>query len=205
MSDEKRQLLREALRDILDQCLNDPSVEYSEFPEKLVGMVVAAGWQWHPPKTPEIVEEWRDIPGYANWEMSNTYRVRNKFIKDHWVDYGVEVENLKDRQDLIERTWPKTQTEILFENGNLAIIPDEVYTGKITPVEIIAEEWKDLTGLPTQAFEISKDGRIRNKKTHRELEPQHDINYNVDVVHLMINGKEYNIIGAELAKLMWDQ
>ena len=120
MSD-KRQLLREALRDILDQCLNDPSVEYSEFPEKLVGMVVAAGWQWHPPK---LVEEWRDIPGYIYWEMSNGYLVRNKLTKTHvevtfqdgtptlialWDDHGFDkVETL---HELIKLTWPNAKDE----------------------------------------------------------------------------------------------
>lgn len=77
MSDEKRQLLIEALQGVND------SLELRYAPprvraEMLADRVIAEGWQWHPPKEASFREIWRTIPGHPYYEMTRDGDIRSK-------------------------------------------------------------------------------------------------------------------------------
>lgn len=177
---------------------------------------------WTPPAAPEVKEEWRGIPGFSAWEASNKGFIRHA-LSHVWVpissvfgkiqpvtlydDTGRDVS--VDYEQLIDTTFPKEGTELLFDNGSTAHIPDAEFTEKVTEVEISEdvreEEWRDIecvVGL--ESFEIEHNGTIRNKRTKRIREAEYDIDHNAYAVHFIINGRPLRIIPERLVDVMWD-
>lgn len=174
---------------------------------------------WVPPisRTQEP-EEWRVIPGFSAWQISNKGFIRHS-ISRVWVPISAIGEQIQpvtlyddtgrdielDYQHILDVTWPKEGTEILFDSGSTAYIPDAEFTGKVTKVEVREEEWRDIeciVGL--NSFEIERGGTIRHKKTKRVQEATYDEERGVMVVELILNGKPIKLIGEYLVDAMWD-
>lgn len=179
---------------------------------------------WTPPSVPEVKEEWRVIPGFQYFEASNKGFIRHALSRV-WVpitvspvapDYATNVTEVVlhddhgrdirlELQQVLDTTWPREGTDILFDNGSTAHIPDAEFTGKVTEVEVREEEWRDIECIAgLENFEVERGGSIRNKKTKWVREPEYDIDRNVFATHFVINGKPINIVGEWLADAMWD-
>lgn len=65
--------------------------------------------------------------------------------------------------------------------------------------------WEDLYGLiPSDKFEINRDGVIRIKSNKKVIEPTwFDIDQNKYNVMLKINGMEYYLNGPKIAEELW--
>jgi hypothetical protein len=129
---------------------------------------------------------------------------------------------------IMDTTWPKEGTEILFDNGSVAHIPDSEFTGKSWPVvfedgpvEIdpndislfgvkgmkwgaqppMEEEWRVIPDLPTKAYEVNKTGDIRIAHNKKVLPLEgYDIDYNMEVVEVRINGATFMLNGPIIAR-----
>jgi hypothetical protein len=164
----------------------------------LVDEIIKAGWT--PPMPPVPEEEWRDIPGFSYWQMSNRGFVRYKMshvqveVSVHngervmvtiHDDMGYDAHVSLDELQL--RTWPK-KTEDLEEP------------------ESFAEEWKDIEAFPgLTSFQVSNYGRIRYKFNDRIHEPVLDEKTGRMGVPVILNGKSIFIDGPALAAAMWDK
>ena len=136
-----------------------------------------------------------------------------EFSKKEWHDYvygfGLEPWHGDDLLIWLQRLgWtppmPTGQTEILFANGNLAVIPDEVHMGIATLVKTREEEWRDIVcivGLKNS--EIERGGTIRHKKTGWVPDVDYDTDNDQYFVSLTLNGKPLYLIGQALADVMW--
>lgn len=196
----------------------------------LVDEVIKMGWT--PPMPPVPEEEWRDIPGYSYWQMSNRGQIRHKMsrvgvaISVHYDepvtvlihdDYGADVRVLFD--ELQKRTWPSPPDEetfqIVFANGNIAELPVGRLTGESTPVKFVedleepdsfAEEWRPIdTIVGAESFQVSNYGRIRYKFNDRIVLPEFNADYNKHLVALKVNGRDLHIDGPSLAAVMWEK
>lgn len=140
----------------------------------LVDEIVKAGWR---PPQETVKEEWRDIPGYSFWQMSNGHLIRHKMshvqVEMTYVDGDLETKVLlHDDQgndvmvllsELIKRTWSTPPTEetflVVFGNGNTVEIPHSHFTGKSTNVKTGEVTWdgldKELTKQLADELDIS--------------------------------------------------
>ncbi|QFG09180.1 hypothetical protein PBI_SPORTO_75 [Arthrobacter phage Sporto] len=213
---------RGELIDILDEVIGDLAcgscygTPTKEIAGKAADALLKSGWT--PPLKPLPPEEWRVIPGFEFFEASNRGFIRHGLTKE-WLPMSqtqgepimVTLHNNSgwdvtlDLEAVVELAWPTGQTEILFDNGNVAIIPDAVLTGESKVVETREEEWRDIdcvVGL--HSFEIERGGTIRHKKTKRVQDPKYDEQRNVWAVELILNGRPIKLVGEALAAAMWD-
>jgi hypothetical protein len=171
---------------------------------------------WIPPRVPteELEEEWRAIPGFSAWQASNKGFIRHA-LSHVWVpisailgeiqpvtlydDHGRDVALAYDQ--IMDTTFPKEGTEILFDNGSVAHIPDAGLTGGSRVVEIVEEEWRVIPDLPTRAYEVNKSGVIRIAHNKKVLPLEgYDIDYNMEVVEVRINGATFMLNGPIIAR-----
>jgi hypothetical protein len=102
---------------------------------------------------------------------------------------------------IMDTTFPKEGTEILFDNGSVAHIPDAGLTGGSRVVEIVEEEWRTIPDLPTRAYEVNKTGDIRIARNKKVLPLEgYDIDYNMEVVEVRINGATFMLNGPIIAR-----
>lgn len=222
MVNDKRQLLIEALAGTLDS-LEMRYASPDQRAAQLVDRVIAEGWQ---PKEEPFKEEWRKIPGYDYWEMSNGNMVRHVLTKEcvpitHVTDEPITItihDNFgKDQtvflMELAERIWPKgliglslkEAAQLFNEPGE---IPEEYFTptnpnGNYTYSKKSEVEWRVISDLPSKNFEISNTGLVRHKQTGRLFEPEFDIDYNLYMVKLIINEQDYRIVPEHLIERLW--
>lgn len=171
----------------------------------LVEKVVVLGWR---PPQGSFIEQWRKIPGYDYWEMSNGNMVRHVLSKEcvpiTYIqgdpititihdNFGVDVKVFL--MELTERTWPKGLIGLSLEEAS-GLFNEP---GELVPVV----EWKLIPDLPSGNFEISNTGLVRHRKTERLMVADYDIDYNHYMVKLIINGKDYRIIPELLVKHLW--
>jgi hypothetical protein len=171
---------------------------------------------WVPPRIPteELEEEWRGIPGFSAWQASSKGFIRHA-LSHVWVpitsilgeiqpvtlydDHGRDVALAYDQ--IMDTTFPKEGTEILFDNGSVAHIPDAGLTGGSRVVEIVEEEWRTIPDLPTRAYEVNKTGDIRIARNKKVLPLEgYDIDYNMEVVEVRINGATFMLNGPIIAR-----
>jgi hypothetical protein len=153
--------------------------------EQVIKLLTDEGWQ-----APRelFVEEWRAIPGYSFWEMSNRYSIRHKSGVYLEVcvapDEPIQVTIYNDLmteitcllQDLIELTWPSEQPKgalegLSLEEAKQLFNEPGTLTGKTTPV--IIEEPTEPTWIRIPEFEnyeINPVGDVRNRFTRRVLD-----------------------------------
>lgn len=211
---EFRQEVVQGLAEALDHpLLFERSLEdRTRIAEHVATCLINEGWT--PPSVPEVKEEWRVIPGFSAWEASNTGFVRHA-LSHVWVPLEVRSGNaislmlyddggrdrLLELSAILDVTWPREGTEILFDNGSSAFIPDAEFTGGSRVVETVEDEWKVIPDLPTRAYEVNKRGDIRIARTGKILPLEgYDIDYNMEVVDVRINGASYMLNGPIIAR-----
>lgn len=79
------------------------------------------------------------------------------------------------------------------------IAKEEVLAKFAPPVE----EWRIIEHLPTESFEINRDGVIRIRTTQKVMEPAFDVDNVRWAVRLIINRQPWWIHGPNLAEKMW--
>lgn len=214
---EFRQQTIEEIAEALDHpLLFERSLEdRTQLASHLATRLFDAGWV--PPRVPLVddpAEEWRVIPGFSAWQASNKGFVRHS-VSRVWVPISVEQggtptltlyddtgrDVLLELSTILDVTWPREGTEILFDNGSSAFIPDAGLTGESREVVFEEEEWRVIPDLPTRAYEVNKTGDIRIARTGKVLPLEgFDIDYNMDVVEVRINGAAYMLNGPIIAR-----
>ena len=132
--------------------------EANELAEDILELLKEKGWL---PPQEVLKEQWRDIPGYSYWQMSNGGLVRHKMshvqvevsaifgepvvITIH-DDKGHDVHVLLE--ELSKCTWPTSlPTEdiledtftLAFDNGNTVTMPVGRLTDKSTPIKFVED------------------------------------------------------------------